>query len=103
MRKPRFALALLLLLGLGASQAVPAEDLPETAYDESETLPYERTPPLSITVTQSPERTAKVELRSGYLLRFNSAMKRCQLRREETARSHRVPDYLAILNHSLRC
>jgi len=44
MRKSRSIVALLLFLGFGTSLAVPAEDLPETAYDESETLPYESTP-----------------------------------------------------------
>ena len=48
MRKPRSALALLLLLGLGVSLTAPAEDVPETAYDESEALPYESIPVFSI-------------------------------------------------------
>ena len=37
----------LVLLVFAAGFAMPAEDLPETAYDESETLPYERAPQLS--------------------------------------------------------
>ena len=50
MRTPRSAIVLLLLLGFGVSLAVPAQDLPDTAYDESETLPYESTPLFSIVV-----------------------------------------------------
>lgn len=103
MRKPRSVLIFLLLLGFGLSLAVPAEDVPETPYDESETLPYERTPLFSITVTQPSDRTAKAEPRSDSLLRFNSSTKRGQRRREESARLHRVPNLLTILNHALRC
>lgn len=44
MRKPRSALILIVLFVFGFSLAVPAEDLPETAYDESEAYPYESTP-----------------------------------------------------------
>ena len=44
-------LVLCLLLGFGASLALPAEDVPETAYDESEGLPFEGTPPFSIVVS----------------------------------------------------
>jgi len=47
MRHPRSVLAFLLLLGLSVFLVVPAEDLPETAYDESESMPYEMTPLLS--------------------------------------------------------
>ena len=50
MRKSRSALVYLLLLVFGVSLAVCAEDLPETAYDESEGRPYKDTPPLAITV-----------------------------------------------------
>ena len=44
MRRPCFILILFVLLGFGVSLAVPAEDVPETAYDESEALPFEDTP-----------------------------------------------------------
>src|ERR1019366_771632 len=48
MRKPRFALILFVLLVFGLTLAVPAEDVLETTYDESETQPYEAIPLLSI-------------------------------------------------------
>jgi hypothetical protein len=59
MMKPRSALVFLLLLGIGVSLAVCAEDLPETAYDESEGLPYEGTPPFSIMVPLVAVRTTQ--------------------------------------------
>ena len=48
MRKPRFALILFVLVVLGLTLAVPAEDVLETTYDESETQPYEAIPLLCI-------------------------------------------------------
>ena len=41
MRKPRTALILCVLVVFGMSLGFPAEDLTDTAYDESETLPFE--------------------------------------------------------------
>ena len=46
-------LVVLAALVLGLSFAVPVEDVPETLYDESETLPYESTPPFSIVQQES--------------------------------------------------
>jgi hypothetical protein len=48
MSEPRVVLILLVLMSFGLSLAVPAEDVRETAYDESEALPYECTPLFSI-------------------------------------------------------
>lgn len=44
MLMPRLVLVLLITVGLFVCFAVPTEDLPETPYDESESLPYEVTP-----------------------------------------------------------
>jgi hypothetical protein len=103
MRKPRSAFVLLLLLVFGVSLAVPAEDVPETPYDESETLPYEGTPLFSIVVPQASDRMARAKTSCRPQLRFNSLTKRCRRRPENNARSHRVPVSPTILNHSLRC
>jgi hypothetical protein len=103
MRRPCFILILFVLLGFGLSLSVPAEDVPETAYDESEGLPYEGAPLFSSVVPQASARIAKAELSCDPVLRFNSLTKRCKRHRENDARSHRVPDSLTILNHSLRC
>ena len=53
MTKSRPALVLLIAVVLGLSVAVPAEDVPETAYDESESLPYESTSVFSIAVPKA--------------------------------------------------
>lgn len=50
MRRPESILVLFVLLAFGASLAVPAEDIPETPYDESESVPYEVTSLVSIAV-----------------------------------------------------
>jgi len=47
MRKTHSCLVFLMILVLGLSPALPAEDLPGTAYDESETLPFESSLPIS--------------------------------------------------------
>jgi hypothetical protein len=51
MRRPRSILVLCVVLAFGTSLAVPAEDVPETAYDESEALPYEGAPLFSIVIS----------------------------------------------------
>jgi hypothetical protein len=103
MRRRCSILVLFMLLGFGVSLAVPAEDVPETAYDESEALPYEGTPLFSSVVPQASARIAKTELSRDFLLDLNSLTKRCQRPRQNNVRSHCVPGSLTILNHSLRC
>jgi hypothetical protein len=103
MRKPHCALVLFLLLAFGLSLAVPAEDVPETPYDESEALPYEGTPVFSIVAPQASGRIAKAERNCGSPLRFNSSTRRCQHRCESSSQLHRVPDSLTILDHAFRC
>jgi hypothetical protein len=64
MRMPCSILVLCVLLGFGVSLAVAAEDVPETAYDESEELPYEGTPLFSIVVPLAAARTTQAPLSS---------------------------------------
>lgn len=59
MKKPRSVFVVLLLLGLGVSLAVPTEDVPETAYDESEALPCECTPQCSTMMLLAAVRTTR--------------------------------------------
>lgn len=66
MRRSCFILILLVLLGFGLSLAVPAEDVPETVYDESETLPYESTASVSIVVRLGAARTTHAVLSSSH-------------------------------------
>jgi|SRR5208283_1793218 len=103
MKKPYFALALFLLLGFGVSLVVPAEDVPETPYDESEALPYEGTPLFSLVAPQASGRIAKAERNCGSPLRFNSSTRRYKRRYESSSKSHCVPVFLPILDHAFRC
>ena len=66
MRKPWSVLIIFVLLAFGVSLAVPAEDVPETAYDESEALPFEGVPLFSIALRQVAART-QVPVSSGHL------------------------------------
>lgn len=57
--KSQFAIALLMMLALGLPLALPAEDVPETAFDESEAAPYEGTPLFSIVLPPVAARTTQ--------------------------------------------
>ena len=103
MRRPCSALILFVLLGFALSLEVPAEDMPETPYDESETLPYEVTPLLSNVAPQASSRPADEELGCGYMLCFNSLTQRCRHTYESRPQSHCVHDSLTMVNRSLRC
>jgi hypothetical protein len=96
MRKPRSALALLLLLGLGVFLVVPAEDVPETPYDESESLPYEDTPVFSIGIPLLSARTTEA-VRSPFRQRGEVRADRS----EQPVGS--LVDRLVSLGHPLRC
>jgi len=50
-------LVFFVVLVLGLSPALPAEDLPDTAYDESETQPYESSVPISNLIAQTASAT----------------------------------------------
>jgi len=91
MKKPHFILVLFLLLAFGVSLAVPAEDVPETPYDESEALLYEGTPLFSLAAPQASGRMAKAEKNCGSLLRFNSSMRLGDRSLENCAESHYAP------------
>jgi hypothetical protein len=99
----RFVLAFLMLLSLGLGPSVPAEDVPETAYDESEALPFDGTPLFSIVVPQASARVTKAEFDCGPPLRLNSFTRSCACGPENSAESRCVPDSLTIINHCLRC
>ena len=103
MRRRSSILVLFVLLGFGLSLAVPAEDVPETAYDESEALPFEDTPAVSIavpeTVTQAPkERPRASRFRLGSLRRPGA-----QHLDHVTGWAYPISDSLTILDQSFRC
>lgn len=96
MRVFRVALVLLAVLVLGVSFALPAEDAPKSAQDESESQPYEMTPRLfSELVKESvlalpPVPFGDLHPALKYVVILGQLM---------------LPDpgSLTILNHSLRC
>jgi hypothetical protein len=98
----RTAFVLLAAFFLTLSFAVPAEDLPETTYDESEPLPYEMTPPLSGDLVQVPAPILQVVtiLPGDLFSAARYALGRADCR--ELA-AHPISDSLIILDHSLRC
>src|SRR5271157_1921054 len=76
--KSRFAIVFLMILALGLPLGFSAEDLPETACDESVSLPYEGTPlfsieepPMAARTTQ--DRLSSLHLRPGAPSRFAPA------------------------------
>jgi len=93
--------AVLAALVLSVSFAVPAEDVLETSYDESEALPYESTPVFSSMQESArlPRLAQKLELPQQF-----HAGASCRVlagRSEHTP--HSVYDSATILDHSLRC
>lgn len=59
--QPRFAVVFLMILTVGLSLRLPAEDVLDAVYDESEALPFEVIPqlsfalrPVAVRTTQSP-------------------------------------------------
>ena len=67
MRRRSSILILFVLLACGVSLAVPAEDVPETAYDELEGLPYEGTPVFSVVVPRTSARMFLCTVVNGVL------------------------------------
>ena len=65
--KPRCAVVFLMILTMGVSLGLPAEDVMETVYDESEALPCEGTPLFSIVVSPVADRTTHAPLSSSRL------------------------------------
>jgi len=102
MAAARFALVLLVALGIGVCFVVPARDLPDTAYDESESLPYEMTPSFCGGLVQESAPTHQVVLivPSDLFSTPKQALGRTVCR--EFA-AHSICDSLIILDHLLRC
>jgi hypothetical protein len=102
MRRPSSILLLCVLLGFGVSMVVPAEDVLETAYDESETLPIESVPTLAIATPASVVKALVVRFRD---LEFRFATGESEL--HKSVRGSRsvssVPEALSDLTICLRC
>ncbi len=102
MRRRCSILVLCVLLGFGVSLVVPAEDVAETAYDESESLPYEMTPPLSGDLVQESAPGLQVVpiVPSSLSSTPKHALGRAGYR---GLAAHHIPDSLIILDQTLRC
>jgi hypothetical protein len=99
----RSMLVLFVVLVLSVSFAVPAEDAPETAYDESESLPCESTPLVSMAVPEISATAPTVRLPAS---RWRLESPRRPGATERDNRKDRVypsSDSLTILDHLLRC
>jgi hypothetical protein len=103
MPQSRSVLVLLVALVLSVSFAVPAEDVPETAYDESESLPCESTPAVSIAAPKTVGEAPAVRAGPSQLLR--TSLKRLEVRRSDRRAelSCTVSRSLIILDRPFRC
>ena len=97
----RIVLVLLAALTLSLLLAFPAEDVPETAQDESESLPYETTPLLSCdSVEESNTALSVVPIdRSD----SRPALRTIAVRAEFAWHPNTNSNSLTILDHTLRC
>jgi hypothetical protein len=99
MRVSRIALVLLAALTLSLFFAFPAEDVPETAQDESESLPYETTPFLScVLVEESATALSVVPIDQSD---SRPALRYVAVRAELSWHPNLCS--LTILDHTLRC
>jgi hypothetical protein len=67
MRKPRSAIIFLVFLIFGLALAVPPEDMQGTAYDESESPPYEGTTSISTDIPATADHAGQEPLTSSEL------------------------------------
>lgn len=96
---------LIAALAVGLSLAIPAEDVPETAYDESESLPCETAPIFSIEPPQTLARITQPILNSGSAFRSGLLTGRlcgCPTA-HATSSGHLASDILIVLGTPLRC
>jgi len=94
----RLALVLLATFALSVSFAIPAEDVLETAYDESEVLAYESTPSFSLVHQQSalaPSWEVPLRLRREAKDKMHAERSDCE--------AHTVCDSVDIVDQSFRC
>lgn len=98
MRVFRSALVVFGIFAVSLYVVIPAEDVPETTYDESEALPYEGTPPFSIMGEESalvPKSTFSAQPPIGTIGKL--------LGQKSQGKTHPICDSVTILDRSLRC
>jgi hypothetical protein len=103
MTKSCSALVLFVLLAFGVSLAVPAEDVSDTAFDESETLPFESFPLFSIMMPETVAAAPTVLTCVSPRCLDSTANSRESYRKHRAGTAHSVLDSLTILKRSLRC
>src|SRR5215467_14420410 len=101
MANSRSILLLLAALVLGVSIVVPAEDMLETAYDESESLPFESAPMLSLAVTEIIAHAPTLRTHDSRLCLGRCGRSGAQRPDHNIGSSPHFPDSLIILDHSL--
>jgi hypothetical protein len=98
MRDSRSILVLLVAFLFGLSFAVPAEDVPDTPYDESEVLPYESAPLIVIDIA------SPTALNSHYGFHAFFVNKGRETHTTSNGRfGCPISESLIILEHLLRC
>ena len=103
MRRLRSGFILLVVVLAGLSFAVPAEDVPETVYDESESLPYESSAVFSVAVPQTVAKASVAPPRASVIRVSSLRRLGTQCRGRGTGPVYPISDSLTILDHSLRC
>ena len=103
MRKLRCLLAVLVALVFGLSLAVSAEDVPDTAYDESDSLPYEITSIFCIAQLRPVAQGQAVLPRSSLRCLASRRSFNKQDHANRTGLPHSVAHYLNVLEHFFRC
>jgi hypothetical protein len=102
--EPRCAVVFLMILTLGVSLSLPAEDVLDAIYDESEALPYEGASSFSIVLPKVAAQTPQPTRKSDFPFHPGSLTRRRERPAERRAWSaHPISDSLTILDHSLRC
>ena len=102
--KPRCAVVFLMILALGASLGLPAMDVLDAVYDESEAVPFEAAPSSSIVLSLVDVQTHQPVVKSDSQFHWVSLTRPCERRPEHrTWPAHLISNSLTILDHLLRC
>ncbi len=103
MTAPRFALVLLVAMGIGVCFVVPASDLPDTAYDESESIFFEDTPVFCIALPNTRLEAPALRMSASRLRINTERMRRASPLDHAASRVFTMSDSLITLNHLFRC
>ena len=101
MKALRSLLVLFGVLVLGLSFAVPAEDVADTPFDESQSLAYESALPVLSNLIEAHGRTRTIIRR--FTLFQPSSFIETDARSRVSAREEQIREFLSILSCPLRC